>query len=220
MIHLPDFERAFDHENDFYLSSQPSRFAKLLAHADCYRRIQHLDGAVVECGVFKGTSLVGFATFRHLFEPGKTRQIIGFDTFGSFPETQFEADQDRRQRFIDEAGDQSISVAQMQQVLQHKGLDRNVELVAGDILETVPAWCAAHPDCPIALINLDTDIYEPAQVILKHLWPRLQSGGLLLLDDYGVFPGETQAADEFFGPLGLEIEHITYRQTPRFVVKP
>ncbi len=220
MIDLPDFNRAFDYENNFYLSAQPARFAKLLAHADLFRRVQHLDGAVAECGVFKGTSLVGFATFRQLFDGDNKRPIIGFDTFGRFPETQFEADRERRQRFIDEAGDESIGVDQLEQVLQHKGLADNINLVAGDILETVPAWCAAHPDTRLALINLDTDIYEPAQVILKYLWPRLLSGGLLLLDDYGVFPGETKAADAFFKPLGLPIEAISYRTTPRFVVKP
>ncbi|CAM2007632.1 TylF/MycF/NovP-related O-methyltransferase [Acanthopleuribacter pedis] len=220
MIQLPDFQRAFDYENNFYLSAHPSRFAKFLAHADLFRKIQHLKGAVVECGVFKGTSLIGLATLRHLLDQNAARPIIGFDTFDLFPETQFEADQAKRQGFIDEAGDQSIGVDQLHQVLRHKGIDQNIALVAGDILHTLPAWCSANPDQMIALINLDTDIYEPAQIILEYLWPRLEPGGILLLDDYGVFPGETQAADEFFGPLGLTIASLPYRETPRYVVKP
>jgi hypothetical protein len=32
VIELPDFERAFSHENSFYLTCAPSRIAKMLAH--------------------------------------------------------------------------------------------------------------------------------------------------------------------------------------------
>ncbi len=32
MIQLPDFDKSFDYEDDFYLSCDPSRVSKILAH--------------------------------------------------------------------------------------------------------------------------------------------------------------------------------------------
>ncbi len=84
----------------------------------------------------------------------------------------------------------------MMEVLRHKRCDRFVELVAGDICRSVPEYVKAHPELKISPLNLDTDIYEPAVVILEHLHPRIERGRILILDDYGTFPGETEAIDE------------------------
>jgi hypothetical protein len=173
----------------------------------------------VECGVFKGVSLTRFATFRDLLGNPFGRKIIGFEIFGRFPDTEFADDVAPRQRFIDTAGEESISVEQLQQVLAHKRVERNVELVAGDITKTVPEYLARHPELKISLLNLDTDIYEPAKVILEQLWPRIVPGGVLVLDDYATFPGETRAVDEFFAGRKLEIRKFPYAMTPCYVVK-
>ena len=42
-------------------------------------------GDIVECGVFKGASLIRLATFRDLIEDSQKRKILGFDSFGKFP---------------------------------------------------------------------------------------------------------------------------------------
>ncbi len=224
MIDLPDFSRAFDYENDFYLSCAPSRLAKVLAHYELLKRTWELPGAIVECGVFKGCSLARFAIFRELLERGAGdeasagKKILAFDTFGEFPQAGAE-DREQRDRFVEEAGSSSISVEQLRAVLEHKGTGHDVELVAGDLCETLPRYVERHPELEVSLINLDTDLYEPAVVILECLWPRLVPGGILMLDDYGVFPGETRAADEYFAGRDVEIERLPFAKTPSFVVK-
>ncbi|WP_223342327.1 hypothetical protein [Synechocystis sp. PCC 7339] len=85
MINLPDFSKNFDYENNFYLSCDSSRIAKLIAHYELYKMIRDLPGAIVECGVFKGTSLTRFATFRDLFDHAHSKKVIGFDIYGKFP---------------------------------------------------------------------------------------------------------------------------------------
>jgi hypothetical protein len=177
MINLPDFSKAFEYENNFYLSCDNSRIAKLLAHYELYKMVVNIPGAIVECGVFKGTSLTRFATFRDLFSNSHAKKIIGFDIYGKFPETNFQEDKVPRQRFIDSAGEESIAVEQLTEVLKIKGVDKNVELVKGDILKTVPNYVNDHPELKISLLNLDTDIYEPASVILELLFPRIVRGG-------------------------------------------
>ncbi len=61
MITLPDFQKAFEYENNFYLSCDNTRLSKILAHYELFKMARELPGAIVECGVFKGTSLVRFA---------------------------------------------------------------------------------------------------------------------------------------------------------------
>ncbi|MEM9896682.1 MAG: TylF/MycF/NovP-related O-methyltransferase [Bacteroidota bacterium] len=219
MIQLPDFEASFEYENNFYLSCSPNRIAKVLAHYELYKMVKDLPGQVVECGVFKGASFSRFAMFRELFETPYSKKLIGFDTFGKFPETEFPQDKIPRERFIESAGDKSISMKQLGMVLEYKGIKSNVELVPGNILETVPKYLYEHPELKISLLNLDTDVYEPAVVILEHLFPRLVKGGVLIIDDYGVFPGETKAVDEYFQNSPFDIKKFSYCMTPCFVIK-
>lgn len=43
--------------------------------------------------------------------------------------------------------------------------------------------------------------------------------GVLLLDDYGVFPGETRAVDEYFSGQDVQIQKFPYAMIPCFIVK-
>ena len=77
-----------------------------------------------------------------------------------------------------------------------------------------------HPDpYEISLLNLDTDVYEPAVTILENLYPRIVKGGILILDDYGIFPGETKAAEEYFKDKKVEIKKFSFSTPPCYVVK-
>lgn len=218
MIELPDFDKAFFYENGFYLSCEDSRLGKLIAHYELFRMCQEVPGDIVECGVFRGASLMRFAAFRNLF--GKTgKRIVGFDTFDTFPDTGFEDDKKLRANFVDATGGgQSISVEQMEKVLHHKQIE-GVELCQGDITETVPRYVKANPDLKISLLNLDVDIYEPCVTVLDWLFPRIERNGVLILDDYNSFPGETTAVREFFEGQDVEIRRFPFNQTPYYIVK-
>lgn len=219
MIKLPDFSKSFEYENNFYLSCNSNRISKVLVHYELYKMVNHLPGTIVECGVFKGASLSRFAMFRELFENPYLKRIIGFDIFGKFPETEFNEDKSYRQRFIDAAGDESISKKQLVDVLDNKGITQNIELIEGDITKTVPEYVKSHPELKISLLNLDTDIYEPAVIILEKLYPKIVSGGILILDDYGVFPGETKAVDDYFSGKNIKINKFPFAMTPCYIVK-
>lgn len=219
MISLPDFSKTFEYENNFYLSCDSTRIGKILAHYELFKMSAEVPGAIIECGVFKGASLARFAMFRKLFDQTESKRLIGFDTFGKFPETTFVPDQSIRKRFVDTAGEQSISSLQMLEVLKYKGIEENLELVTGDITKTLPAYVKKNPNLKISLLNLDTDIYEPAVTILKYLFPLISKGGILILDDYAMFPGETKAVDEYFKGRKGEIKKFPFSVTPHYIVK-
>jgi hypothetical protein len=218
-----DIENAFSYENAFYLTANPSRIAKFANHLEFYRRAIQVPGAVVECGVFKGASLSRLVKFRVVFESPSARSIIAFDTFGPFPEAGLPEEQVKRDEFVEEAGSHSISREALSEIFQSLQLFENIELVEGDIVETAPAYVAAHDKLEIALLNIDVDLYAPTQAALKALYPLVVPGGIIILDDYGVFPGATRAIDEYFAEASgakTQIERLSCRDAIPFIKKP
>jgi hypothetical protein len=219
MIKLPNFENAFEYENNFYLSCNITRISKIIAHYEIYKMIKEIPGEIVECGVFKGASFLRFAMFREIISNPFSKKIIGFDTFDKFPETSFQQDDVAREKFIESAGSNSISKDQLFDVLKHKDINKFVELIDGDITKTIPKYIQSHPELKISLLNLDTDIYEPAVTILENLYPRITKGGILVLDDYGTHPGETKAVDDYFEDHDIKIQKFSFAMTPCYIIK-
>ena len=129
-------------------------------------------------------------------------------------------DEQKREEFVSQAGSTSISRRQLLGLFDKLGLNENLELVEGDIIETVPAFCADHPELGISLLNIDVDLLEPTRVCLEHLYPRVVSGGIVILEDYGAFPGATKAADDYFEAKGVAIQKLPLAFSIPFIEKP
>ena len=78
------FLNIWEIENSFYQKSDISRLNKAICHYEIFKKTLNTPGAIIECGVFKGVSLLQFASFRYLLETNASRKIIGFDDFGLF----------------------------------------------------------------------------------------------------------------------------------------
>ena len=210
-------EQQWDYENGFYLTSHVTRLGKLLAHYELYKSIVNLPGHIVECGVYKGASLIRFSTFREVLESPYSRKVIGFDAFGKFPEQESADDQRFIERYEGEGG-YGIPIEELKAVLTHKSLT-NYELVQGDICDTVPKYLAEHPELKIALLHIDVDVYKPSVVILNNLYERVVREGLVVLDDFGTVAGETKAIDEFFEGRDVLIRKLPISHIPSYVRK-
>lgn len=219
MIKLPDFKSKFEFENYFYWTCDTQRIGKLLAHFELFKMSNKVEGSIVECGVFKGASLIRFAVYRKLFSGPDKKKLIAFDTFSKFPESHIEKEIEMRADFVKECGEESIADWQLMEILKNKDCDKNIELVAGDITETIPGFVSENPDMKISMLNLDVDLYEPSVTILENLYPKLQKGGVLILDDYNTFPGETKAVDDFFKDKKVAIKSFPYTETPHYIIK-
>jgi len=215
-----DQTKAFDYENGFYLTAPVNRISKFVTHLDLFRRTQHLAGDIVECGVFKGVSLCRWIKFRSLFGNAFSKKIVAFDTFGLFPKADFPPDQERRNKFVEEAGEQSIGREQLMELLTSQQLYQNIELVEGDILKTVPAYLCGNQQLRISLLHIDVDLYEPTKTALELFYPHVVRGGIVILDDYGAFPGANKAIDDFFADKGTQILKLPYANAISFVEKP
>ena len=78
-----------------------------------------------------------------------------------------------------------------------RGLEANITLIPGDICLTVPDYVAEHPELVISLLLIDSNQYEPAIACIEQLVPLVSPGGIVIVDNFGTFPGETRAVREY-----------------------
>lgn len=212
-----DFSKQFDYENKYYLTAPVNRISKFATHLELFRRVSGLAGEIVECGVFKGISLSRFVKFRSLFENSFSKKIIAFDVFGEFPEAQYALDKERRELFVKEAGSRSIRKNKLIYIFKKLNLYQNIELIEGNILETVPNYKKDNPQLRISLLHVDVDLYEPTKVCLREFYPSMVKGGIVILDDYGAFPGANKAIEEYFAEMNVKIRKLPYSHSISFV---
>lgn len=211
--------KVWDYENGFYWFSDASRILKTIAHFEIYKSIIHLPGEILEFGVYKGASLIRFASFRHALEAEKSRRIIGFDSFGKFPHNSENLTSD--EVFIDSfegAGGEGLSTSEMEVIFKNKGFG-NVEFIQGDVLNTLPKYLSEHPEYRFALVHFDFDVYAPTRFALDAIWEKVIPGGILVFDDYGTVEGETRAVDEFIAKNSLTLSKLPYYKIPSLICK-
>jgi hypothetical protein len=212
-----DVSKKWDYENGFHLTSSTTRIAKMVAHYELYKSIIHLPGHIVECGVYKGASMIRFCTFREMLESQYSRKVIGFDAFGKFPDAEDSSDAKFVEQF-EKQGGYGMGLKELEKVFELKQIT-NYELISGDISDTVPRYVDEHPELKVALLHVDVDIYRPSVVILNSLYEKVVKGGLVILDDFGTVAGETRAIDEFFRGKNVLIEKLSISHIPSFVRK-
>jgi hypothetical protein len=175
--------------------------ARFLCRHELYQRVLHVNGAIVECGVFNGTGLFTWAQLATIYEPvNYNRRVIGFDTFAGFPAV---SERDGESQEGDLRGESratlelSIEKLDAERHLSHIPL---VELVQGDFLQTGPAYLSDNPHLLVSLLYLDFDLYEPTKVALEVFLPRMAKGALVCFDELNCasYPGETEAMLETF----------------------
>jgi hypothetical protein len=85
-----------------------------------------------------------------------------------------------------------------------------IELVKGDLVETLPQYLKNNPHLVVSLLYLDLDLYEPTKIALELLIDRMPKGAIIAFDELNasIFPGETVAVNEVLGLRNLRIERF------------
>lgn len=219
MNNLYDINRSFEYENGYMATAEPRRFSKFISHLEFFNMTSILRGEILELGVFKGNSLFRWIKFRDLLENTYSRKIIAFDIFGEFPKTEFENDKTQRELFINETnGGIGIEYEELVSLLNKQSLNKNIEIIKGDILETLPKYIESNPQLKISLLHIDVDLYEATDLALKLLYDHVVTGGVIILDDYGAFSGANKAVYAFFKNK-CEIRKLKYSHAIAYIVK-
>lgn len=181
-------------------------------------------GAIVECGVWRGGSMMAVA--RTLLEIGASRDLVLFDTFaGMTPPEPIDRDIAGtpaataldREDVATGATWAASPLADVVANLRSTGYPADrMRLVAGDVAETLPREAPER----IAILRLDTDWYASTRHELEHLYPRLAVGGVLIVDDYGHWEGARRAVDEFLERTSAPILLNRIDYTGRIGIKP
>ena len=184
-----------------------------------------IEGAFVECGVWKGGSMMAaIETLKH--QNVFNRELYLYDTFEGMSEPtendidhaqQSAAEQlaQRNKNESDVVWAYSPLEAVQKSVLSTGYPSDLIHFIKGKVEETIPNTL---PD-KIAILRLDTDWYESTKHELAHLFPLLTHGGILIIDDYGHWAGAKKAVDEYF--LNLNEKYFMHRidNTGRLIIK-
>lgn len=234
--------REFRHELDQYIIESPGSFSwkmqnfakyvprqvlsRFVLREEMFRRVLTTQGSIVECGVLGGGGLMMWAHLSAIFEPlNYQRKVIGFDTFAGFAEI---SDEDKTsESSLLHRGD--LACDSYDDIMKAAGIfDKNrflggmpkVELVRGDIKETVPEYLRQKPETLVSLLYLDVDLFEPTKVAIEHFVPRMPKGAVLAFDELNDrgWPGETVAVLQSIGVRGLKIERFPYDTKASYAV--
>lgn len=204
-----------------YVADAPFVFANRIAvtaalsRIELFKMVQDIPGAIIECGVYKGNSLMLYMQLSMILEPyAINRSIIGFDTFSGFASIDAEQDpSDINETMFSDTDDSLI-----QEMIDANDLVRPVnriprcEIIKGDIMETVPAFPKTRPDLVVAMLILDTDLYSSTKVALETFLPYMPKGAIVVLDEvaYRNFPGETSALREVLDLNKVELKRLPF----------
>jgi hypothetical protein len=208
-----DFEdlhtRIYNAVSEFTMTS-PERIYSLI-EAINYVENNKIDGDIVECGIWKGGSMMAVAQVLKMHH-NLSRELYLYDTFDGMSEptehdtTYFGKD---ATDLLSENQDKQINpvwaystLEGVQERMKATGYpDNKIHYVKGKVEETIPASIPSK----IAVLRLDTDWYESTHHELIHLFPLLTVGGVLILDDYGYWQGARKAVDDYFKEYNVKI---------------
>lgn len=200
-----------------YTQTSPERLYALY-QAVCYVTKHQIPGDIVECGVWRGGSMMAIA-YTLLELKDTSRDLYLFDTFegmsqpdekdvsvtGSSAETLM-----KKNRKTDPNSVWCYAPLEAVQLAIH-GVGYppdKVHFIKGKVEDTIPD----HAPESISLLRLDTDWYESTRHEMIHLFPRISPGGVIIIDDYGHWLGARQAVDEYLeaNQIKLLLNRIDY----------
>ena len=208
------FHDLFDkYKNDTMVPQMDAYYSYLAAN---YVGNNNIKGCVVECGVYRGgLTMIMAETIEKHSNNSLDREYYLLDTFLGMPEPSKEDfklsltannnvddviqhTKDKYLGSLNDAGKSSWCLGEIEEVkktISKSGIDINkFFLIEGMVEETLQK--NKIPD--IAILRLDTDFYSSTITELKTLYPKLVQGGVLIIDDYGVWNGATKATQEYF----------------------
>lgn len=191
-----------------YSSEQTLMFSYEMA-----KKFKDTPGCYVECGVAAGAQIIAMAY------GAPNKNIYAFDSFEGIPLPSNRDDQMPGIGFLTTV-EQSLLPRPGKQVLQSSGAtvvseadfwhhidtcfgeDNKIITVRGWFEETLPPFVSY----PIAILRLDGDLYNSTWVCLQHLFPKVITGGCVIVDDWEL-PGCRAACEEYFALIGYKPDY-------------
>jgi hypothetical protein len=205
------------------------KYAKQIAYSseetlmfsyECAKKMKDSDGVYVECGVAAGAQIIAMA------EGAPNKIIHAFDSFEGIPMPSNRDDQmpgikyltKDEQLALPEPGKQELKSSGATVISLDSFLQNISRLENKDNVVIHKGWfenTVEHNDIDkISILRLDGDLYNSTMVCLKHLFPKVIKGGIVIIDDWQLGGCQMACKDYFFSinikPNYLTISNICY----------
>jgi O-methyltransferase len=163
-----------------------------------------IDGDLAECGTNVGRgSFLMLAANRH-----NAKQLFAFDSFeGLSDPSAADRPEDSRAKAWES---REFAVTEETARRNLREFEGRFSLFKG----WIPDRFQDVADKRFSLVHIDVDLHAPTRDSIAFFWPRLNSGGLVICDDYGSrrCPGARKAMDEFALSVGLSVAELSTMQ--------
>ena len=186
--------------------------ARFLSLYEIYKTTLGVAGHIAEVGTWKGTSLLWFAKLVQIFEPHAHTTVHGFDWFeGMRPDPAKSAI---------EQGAYAGDYEQLIELIELQSLNHFTHVHKMDVTRELRSFLEIHPSLRFKIVFIDCSVHDVVRGAVEGLWPRLEPGGVLLLDEYNhaTTPEETMAFRDLMPNARVQTFSWT-RQPSGYVVK-
>ena len=202
--------------NNLIESDDTDRIEKILVRYELYKKTLNVPGDIFECGVFKGTSLIFWLKLLNIFEPTSFKKVVGFDTFGDFPNSTLKFEKKSVKKFHKESKFSKKNVyLDVKKKIKEAKLENRSQLIKGDIISTSKNYVKNHKGFRISLLHIDLDTYNGTKHALENFFPLVSKGGIVIFDEYGSRGwGESDAVDEYFQEKKYKVIRTEFGKKP------
>lgn len=185
--------------DDFYFDLLVDQRIKFIEGYSKWIYSNNIEGAVAECGVFRGDS----AKYINKYFPDRTLYLCdtfeGFDLGDLADEKSKNKGSFQSSRFADQTFFSKTSVDLVMSKMPNR---KQVIIKKGYFPETM-----ADIDEKFVFVNLDMDLYIPMLEGLKYFWNKMIKDGCILLHDYFSkdFERVNAAVNDFENEIGREL---------------
>ena len=174
------------------------------------------NGAIVECGVWKGGMIAGMS-----FILGSKRDYYLYDSFEGLPNVQLIDGPNAVKWQSNEKGEYYFDNCKAEEKYAREAMHiskaKNYKIIKGWFSETITKNYLTPKE--IAILRIDGDWYDSTLVCLENLFPKVRNGGLIIFDDYLTWDGCSRAVHDYLSN-NLRNEKIrTYNEKVAYIIK-
>jgi O-methyltransferase len=188
-----------------------------LGNLELAYKVKGINGAIVECGVWRGGMIAGAASIL-----GKERDYYLFDSFEGLPKASEIDGVDANNWQLDTKSEGYFNNCKAEIEFANKAMsmvnlnENNIHIIKGWFNESL---ANGNYNFPIAMLRLDGDWYESTITCLQYLFSNVVPGGLIIIDDYYTWEGCAKAVHDYLSKNGRPERIYQYNNSIAYLIK-
>tara|TARA_R110000787_G_scaffold249781_1_gene355381 strand:- start:101 stop:805 length:705 start_codon:yes stop_codon:yes gene_type:complete len=215
----------YDAFNELMFSKDTKVIGKFISKIELFNMVKNIPGDIVECGVFKGSGILGWLKIKKILDPNTFKKVIGFDFFDtqSLISSLEGDDRDKMDALFKsrdfQHGDKFVKMLH-NKIIECGFSSGDFELVEGDVMNSTYDFVSKRPGFKISLLYLDLDLEKPTYATLTALWERVSRGGVVVFDEYAYHQwSESKGVDKFFEDKDIIINNLNFQGPTAYIIK-